>query len=164
MKDCCFLTFPLDIRRLRGDLNLTFRLFAENQASSFFTLAGESSLRGHNKQILKPHCPNLDSLTIFSVLVIQPWNSLPQDVVCTSSLACFKTRLDTFLGLVDEFFFLLVLPLPVLYIYIYIYIYIIYIYIYIYILAYNVRVHCYTISFCICFLQVNSGPDHRKIQ
>ena len=29
--------FPLDIRRLRGDLILTFRLFAENQASSFST-------------------------------------------------------------------------------------------------------------------------------
>ena len=35
--------YPLDIRRLRGDLILTFRLFAENQVGNFFTLAGESS-------------------------------------------------------------------------------------------------------------------------
>ena len=51
--------FPLDIRRHRGDLILTFRLFAENQASNFFTLASESSLRGHDKKILKPHCRTL---------------------------------------------------------------------------------------------------------
>ena len=91
--------FPLDIRRLRGDLILTFRLFVENQASNFFTLAGESSLRGHDKKILKPHCRTSTRLRFFSVRVIQPWNSLPQDVVCASSLACFKTHLDSFLSL-----------------------------------------------------------------
>ena len=88
--------FPLDIRRLRGDLILTFRLFAEN----FFTLAGESSPRGHDKKILKLHCRTSTRLRFFSVRVIQPWNSPPQDVVCASSLACFKTRLDTFLSIV----------------------------------------------------------------
>ena len=31
---------PLYIRRLCGDLNLTFRLFAENQIRNFPTLAG----------------------------------------------------------------------------------------------------------------------------
>ena len=31
----------LDTRRLCGDLILTFRLFAENQADNFFTLVGE---------------------------------------------------------------------------------------------------------------------------
>ena len=36
--------YPRDIRRLRGDLILTFRLFAENEAGNFFTLFGESSL------------------------------------------------------------------------------------------------------------------------
>ena len=34
--------YPLDIRRPRGDLILTFRLFAKNQARNFFNLAGES--------------------------------------------------------------------------------------------------------------------------
>ena len=70
---CCFLTFcPLDICHLRGDLILTFRLFAENQASNFFTLPGESSLRGHDKKILKPHCRTSTRLRFFSVRVIQP--------------------------------------------------------------------------------------------
>ena len=88
--------FPLDIPRLLGDLILTFRLFAANQTSNFFTLAGGSSLRGHDKKILKPHCRTSTRLRFCSVQVMQPWNSLPQDVVCASSLACFKTRLDTF--------------------------------------------------------------------
>ena len=34
--------FLLDIRRLRDDVILTFRLFAEKKASNFFTLAGKS--------------------------------------------------------------------------------------------------------------------------
>ena len=96
--------FTLDIRLLRGDLILTFRLFVENKASSFFTPAGESSLRGHDKKILKPHCRTSTRLRFFYVRVIQPWNSLPQDVVCASSLTCFKTRLDAFLGLVWRYF------------------------------------------------------------
>ena len=45
--------YPVDIRRLRGDLILTFRLFDENQAGNFFALACESSLRCHDKKFLK---------------------------------------------------------------------------------------------------------------
>ena len=92
--------YPLDILRLRGDLILTFCLFAENQAGNFFTLADESFLRSHNKKILKPHCRTSVRLRLFAVRVIQAWNDLPQDVVSTASLASFKTRLDGFLGLV----------------------------------------------------------------
>ena len=91
--------YPLDIRRLRGDLILTFRLFAQNQVGNFFTLAGESSLRGHDKKILKPHCRASIHLRSFAVRVIQPWNDLPLDIVSAVSLASFKTRLDRFLGL-----------------------------------------------------------------
>ena len=92
--------YPLDIRRLSGDLILTFRLFAENQVGNFFTLAGESSLRGHDKKILKPHCRTSIRLRSFAVRVIQPWNDLPQDIVSAASLSSFKTRLDCFLGLI----------------------------------------------------------------
>ena len=52
--------YPLGIHLLRGDLILTFGLFAENQASSFSTLDGESSLRGH----LEVSLSNFDSLTL----------------------------------------------------------------------------------------------------
>ena len=91
--------YSLDIRRLRGDLILTFRLFAENQVGNFFTLVGESSLRGYDKKILKTHCRTSVRLRSFAVRVIQPWNDLPQDIVSAASLASFKTRLDCFLGL-----------------------------------------------------------------
>ena len=91
--------YPLDIRRLRGDLILTFRLFAENKVGNLSTLVGESSLRGHDKKILKPHCRTSIRLRSFAVRVIQPWNDLPQDIVSAASLSSFKTRLDCFLGL-----------------------------------------------------------------
>ena len=73
--------YPLDIRRLRGDFFLTFRLFTEKQVGNFFTLVGESSLRGHDKKILKPHYRTSVSLRSFAVRVIQPWNDLSQEVV-----------------------------------------------------------------------------------
>ena len=79
--------YPVDVHRLRGDLILTFRLFAENQAGNFFTLVGISSLRGHDKKILKPHCRTSVCLRSFAVRVIQPWNDLPQDVISAASLA-----------------------------------------------------------------------------
>ena len=64
--------YHLDIRRLRGDLILTFGLFAENQVGNFFTLVGESSLRGHGKKIFEPHCRDSVRLRSFAMRVIQP--------------------------------------------------------------------------------------------
>ena len=91
--------FPLDIRRLRGDLVLTFRPFVENQASNFFTLAGGSYLRGHDKKILKPHCRTTTRLRFFSVRMIQPWNSLPQDVHYWLNVVQHTQFADSFLFL-----------------------------------------------------------------
>ena len=112
---------PLDIRRLRGDLILTFLLFAENQVGNFLTLVGESSLRSHDKKILKPHCRTSVHLCSFAVRVIQPWNDLPQDIVSAASLASFKTRLYCFLGLIKWNDILSSLLFTSFYIYIYIY-------------------------------------------
>ena len=64
--------YPLDFHRLCGDLILTFRVFAKNQARNFFTLTGESSLRGHDRKILKLHCRTSVRLRSFAVRVIQP--------------------------------------------------------------------------------------------
>ena len=97
-----FNLYPLDNRCLRGNLILTFRLFAENQVSNFFTLVSESSLRCHDKKILKPHCRTSIRLRSFAVRVIQLWNDLPQDVVSAALMASFKTRLDWFLGQLNE--------------------------------------------------------------
>ena len=91
--------YPLDLRYLRGDLTLTFRLFTENQVGNFFTLVGEPLLRGHDKKILKTHYRTSVRRRSFAVWVTQPWNDLPQDIVSAASLAFFKTRLDCFLGL-----------------------------------------------------------------
>ena len=79
---------------------LTFRIFAENQAGNFFSLVGESSLRGHDKKISKPYCHSSVRFRSFAVRVIRPWNDLPQDIDSAPSLASFKTRLDCFLDLI----------------------------------------------------------------
>ena len=57
--------FPLDIRRLRGDLILTFRLFAENQASSFFHSSRRIVSSRPWQENLEVPLSNLDSLTLF---------------------------------------------------------------------------------------------------
>ena len=72
--------YPLDIRRMRGDLIITFRLFAENQAGNFFTLDRESSLQGRDKKVLKPHCRTSVRIRSFAVRMIQPWNDLMHSI------------------------------------------------------------------------------------
>ena len=89
-----FNRYPLDTHRTRGDLILTFRLFAENRACNFFTLGGELSVQCHDKKILKLHQNTSVCLRSFTVWVIHHWNDLPKDVVSAASLASFKTHLE----------------------------------------------------------------------
>ena len=146
--------YHLDIRRLRGDLILAFRLFAENQVSNFLTLVGESSLRVHDKKISKPHCRTSVHLCSFAVRVIQPWNDLPQDIISAASLASSKTRLYCFLGLIKWNAILSSLLFASS------------LYIYIYMLLFSnsfVRVQCYTV-FCTHLLQIDSDAITSDIQ
>ena len=91
--------YPLDVRRIRGDLFLMFHLFQTNTVEDFFTLADQGPTRGHSKKIFKPRPRTFLRHSFFTFRVISTWNSLPEEIVTSSNKACFKAKLDLHLGL-----------------------------------------------------------------
>jgi hypothetical protein len=89
--------FSLKRRRLRGDLIETFKIVRQiNKVDPnyFFQRSHTTQLRGHGFKIFKPRCRTRGRQFNFSVRVITPWNSLPEQVVNSNSVLEFKKRLD----------------------------------------------------------------------
>ena len=89
--------FPLEYRRLRGDLILTYALFEQGLANRFFTVDPANTRRGHGKKIFKLRAHTFIRQTFFSFRVVAAWNNLPKTVVHAPSRTQFKTLLDTYL-------------------------------------------------------------------
>ena len=58
--------FPLEYRRLRGDLILTYALFEQGLANRFFTVDPANTRRGHGKKIFKLRAHTFLRQTFFS--------------------------------------------------------------------------------------------------
>jgi hypothetical protein len=86
--------FPLDYRRLRGDLILTHTFFEHDLASSFFTLDSNGVRRGHERKLFKVRARTFIRHHFFSLRVVNAWNSLPHSIVTVHSKSHFKTLLD----------------------------------------------------------------------
>ena len=82
--------YPLERRRLRGDLIFTFNLSVKGRLQDFFTLAKVDRLRGHSKKLVKVRPRKRVRQNFFSFRVVSAWNSLPSKVVAASSLDEFK--------------------------------------------------------------------------
>ncbi|MBM6549301.1 hypothetical protein H7673_10610 [Streptococcus dysgalactiae subsp. equisimilis] len=94
--------FPLDARRLRGDLILVFQLFSSGRESEFFVLSETENLRGNGRKLFKPRCRTSFRSSFFSFRVVSAWNQLPSAITNASSLNLFKAHLDAYLGLRDR--------------------------------------------------------------
>ena len=90
--------YPLERRRLRGDLIFTFNLSVKGRLEDFYSLAQIDRLRGHSKKPVKVR-PRKRVRQNFFFQVVSAWNSLPSKVVAASSLDKFKILLDIWLGL-----------------------------------------------------------------
>ena len=92
----------LEHRRFRGDLIEVFKImhgFENIERSKFFKLAREVSphdTRGHPFKIHPPRTGSITRRKFFDVRVIEKWNSLPEDVVCSNNVNIFKNRLDAY--------------------------------------------------------------------
>lgn len=91
--------YPLDTRRIRGDLFLLFNLFASGLVDQFFCRSNLAHLRGNTKKLFKPRPRTTLRSNYFTHRVVPLWNSLPEDVVSAPSKEAFKVRLDRLLGL-----------------------------------------------------------------
>ena len=87
----------LDVRRLRLDLIMTFKIMfglTSLNPDQFFRLApGAVCTRGHDYKLYMPNVCTDSRKHFFSSRVLQAWNDLPSDVINFSSLKVFKSSL-----------------------------------------------------------------------
>jgi hypothetical protein len=91
----CKLT-SLEKRRVRGDLIHVFKMLKTNTFHTLFTLANSNNLRGNSFKIFKERSKLNIRKNCFSQRVINCWNGLPNNVVCSDSINSFKNNLDKF--------------------------------------------------------------------
>ncbi|MGL5708301.1 MAG: reverse transcriptase family protein [Aeromonas sp.] len=91
--------FPLTYRRARGDLILTFRILKDHNHPNrdLFNLARTTNLRGNDQKLFIQGSRIMCRQHSFPVRVPELWNKLPNEIVSTTSLEEFKTRLDNWL-------------------------------------------------------------------
>ena len=84
-------------RRRRGDMVQTYMMFhggVDMVPASVFTRATDRVTRGHPYKLLKVAATGRVRRSAFAIRVVNDWNSLPADVVCSPSPDSFKASLD----------------------------------------------------------------------
>ena len=90
--------FSLSKRRLRGDMIETFKIFQglDNVSYSTFFNLSKTNTRGHQYKLYKGPFKRQCRQHFYSQRVIDPWNKLPSEVVRSTSLDLFKSKLDIY--------------------------------------------------------------------
>ena len=89
--------FPLQWRRIRGDLIYTWRILRAGQMEEmrrFFPSPTMSTTRGHPFKIFKSRRHRISPLLTLSTRVVNSWNGLPDQVVRAATEDEFKRMLD----------------------------------------------------------------------
>ena len=86
-------------RRLRGDMIQVFkylRRYYDVNWSNLFHINEEAAYctRGHEFELSKTSHSSVLRQNFSAVRVINNWNALPEEIVCSSSLNAFKNNLD----------------------------------------------------------------------
>ena len=86
----------LELRRLKNDLVFVYKMInsmVDYKFEDYFKLAN-SRTRGHSLKLIGQLRHSNCASNVFSQRVIQPWNSLPEDVLSETSISMFKRNLD----------------------------------------------------------------------
>ena len=91
--------FPLEYRRLRGDLILTYSIIQrpDHPCKSLLTPNMNPNLRGHSLRLAAQQSRLDCRYHSFSLRIVRFWNALPQAIVSASNINTFKLRLDAHL-------------------------------------------------------------------
>ena len=85
--------FPLERRRLRGDLtevNKIMRDIDKVDSQHLFPKVGESKTRGHRFKVRGERYKSVQRGNFFTQRVVSVWNELPEVVVETGTILSFK--------------------------------------------------------------------------
>ena len=95
---CLGLT-TLELRRIRGDMLQVFKFLSGSSSlckCDYLEVCDNSRVRGHSKKLVKCFS-RLDVRKFsFSHRVVNEWNSLPEWVINSTSVNCFKMNIDKF--------------------------------------------------------------------
>ena len=90
---------PLEVRRLRFDLVMLFKIVHESVdlvCSDFVTMDPNAvRLRGHHLRLLQQHSRTDFDKHVFNSRVIPIWNALDADIINTASVSCFSAKITT---------------------------------------------------------------------
>ena len=89
----------LEYRRLRGDAIETYKFLTGKYTDydpEFLPLHKSVGVttRGHHLKLVKRECRGKLRSNFFSFRVVNIWNSLPEEVVMSNNVNCFKGRFD----------------------------------------------------------------------
>jgi len=87
----------LEEKRLRVDLNLTFRIMkglVDIDFADFFEFSDVVRTRGNSLKLKIPRCYHDPAFHFFTNRIPPVWNALPDAVVTAPSLGVFKSRLS----------------------------------------------------------------------
>ena len=88
----------LELRRLKRDLLLVFKIrhkLVKLHFGDFFEFAPLVGTRGHRDKLYPKKCKTNRTLASFAFRVTNPWNSLPEDVISSTTLMQFKKGIDS---------------------------------------------------------------------
>jgi len=89
----------LRYRRQRADMLQTYRILHridDMEEEKFFSREQDRRTRGHSLKLKKGHVRTNARQKAFSQRVVEPWNSLSEEVVTSKDVNMFKTRLEKY--------------------------------------------------------------------
>src|SRR5664279_5330238 len=92
--------YSLERRRKRGDHIEVFKILKQYEnvdQNVFFTRSWKINLRGHTYKLYKNRSVKQYRRNFLSQRIVDSWNSLPQELVDSTSIDMFKRRLDAFM-------------------------------------------------------------------
>ena len=82
--------------RVKSDLVMCYKILnnlVSVDADVFFTLRSSTSTRDHSIKLYKQRTTSVRDANFFSNRTVNIWNSLPNDIVSSCSVAVFKRKL-----------------------------------------------------------------------
>ena len=89
----------LNRRRLTADLVMCYKILhglLDVDATQFFVMSQNHRTRGNSKRLIKSHCTSNRDSSLFWNRTVTVWNSLPDCIIVSQSVNCFKARLASF--------------------------------------------------------------------
>ncbi|CAH8570357.1 unnamed protein product [Schistosoma haematobium] len=96
--------YPLEYRRLRGDLLMAYSILntSGHPLKHLLKLSSNNNLRGNTQKLETQHSKTECRHNFYSLRVVKSWNSLPAELVQATSQESFKRQLDLFLRTKDS--------------------------------------------------------------